>query len=257
MPFLISHAEGNMKTSLSIFIIVMLNLFNAILCYGQDKDFVLKVGYFDFPGLTYTDENGRHAGFVNDITIKTLENTDIKYSIERYPAARFYEYLASGKIHFFNGLSTIASVKSSCVSSQIPLFPLEMRIYRLRDRIPVATKEELAGHSVILVRGFTYKDWGAWIRDEKNKVTFYETDSHEAAFEMLQRGRAEYLLNYRYIDEEVLNRIKIPDLIIEPLFRWYCYFNINKDVPHADKLLKKLEQSYEELLKAGKLRKYE
>lgn len=246
-----------MKTVLSMFFCVIFVLSPPILSYGQERNLTLKVGYFDFPGLTHTDENGKAAGFVNEITIKTLENTDLKYTIDKYPAARFYEYLSSGKIHVFNGLSSIESVKTSCISSDIPLFPLEMRIYHLGDQISITTKEELAGHSVILVRGFTYKDWGPWIRDQKNKVVFYETDSHQAAFEMLQRGRAEYLLNYRYIDEDVLNTIPIPGLVIEPLFRWYCYFNVNKDVPNAERILKKLEQSYEQLIKEGKLRKFD
>lgn len=246
-----------MKSVLMTFFLVIVIYLTANSSYGRDDNSLLKVGYFDFPGLTYMDENGKAAGFVNEITIKTLEHSHLKYTIARYPAARFYEYLSSGKIHVFNGLSSIPSVQASCVSSTIPLFPLDMRIYHLSDKISIATKEELVGHSVILVRGFTYKDWGAWIRDEKNKVVFYETDSHEAAFEMLQRGRAEYLLNYKYIDEEVLNRIKIPGLVIKSLFRWYCYFNINKDVPDAEKILKKLEQSYEELVQEGKLRKFE
>ena len=246
-----------MKTAVAAFLVAILIYIDACSSYAQDTRSVLKVGYFDFPGLTYTDENGKAAGFVNEITIKTLDNTNLKYSIARYPAARFYEYLSNGKIHVFNGLSSIPSVQASCISSKIPLFPLDMRIYHTSDKASITTKEELVGHSVILVRGFTYKDWGAWIRDENNKVIFYETDSHEAAFEMLQRGRAEYLLNYKYIDENVLNRIKIPNLVIKSLFRWYCYFNINKDVPDAEKILKTLEQSYEELVREGKLRKFE
>ncbi len=246
-----------MKTAFASFFVVIVIHLAVNTGYAQDTHAVLKVGYFDFPGLTYTDENGKAAGFVNEITIKTLENTNLKYTIALYPAARFYEYLSNGKIHIFNGLSSIPSVQASCISSTIPLFPLDMRIYHSSDKPSITAKEELVGHSVILVRGFSYKDWGAWIRDEKNKVTFYETDSHEAAFEMLQRGRAEYLLNYKYIDEEVLNRIKIPGLVIKSLFRWYCYFNINKDVPGAEKLLKRLEQSYEELVQQGKLRKFE
>lgn len=243
-----------MKTSLLLLLFLLSTCSSG---YSQDIDIPLKVGYFDFPGLTYTDVNGKPAGFVNDITIKVLENTNLKYTIERYPAARFYEYLSDGKINIFNGLSSIPSVHSSCVSSKTPLFPLEMRVYHTSDKKVITKKEDLISHSVILVRGFTYKDWGAWIRDPNNKVIFYETDSHKAAFEMLKRGRAEYLLNYKYIDEEVLQSTKIPDLVIKSLFIWYCYFNINKDTPNAESILKQLESSYEELLQAGKLRKFE
>jgi polar amino acid transport system substrate-binding protein len=220
-------------------------------------DFELKAGYFEFPGLTYTDENGKPAGFVNDITIKTLENAKIKYSISSYPAARFYEYLSTGKIKLFSGLSSIPIVQQSTISSSVKLFPLEMRIYYVGNKAAITKKEELAGRSVILVRGFTYKDWGAWIRDKENKVNFFETDSHEAAFEMLKRGRADYLLNYKHIDTDVLNKIKIPNLIIKPLFKGYCYFNIYKDTPNARQLLKILENSYLQLIREGKIKKYD
>ncbi|MCP3942141.1 MAG: transporter substrate-binding domain-containing protein [Desulfobacteraceae bacterium] len=246
-----------MKISLTTLFLIFLIFFSVILSHAQDDNFVLNVGYFDFPGLTHTDENGNPAGFVNEITIKTLENTDIKYTINKYPAARLYKYLSNGKVHVFNGLSSIPIVKASSFSSKIPLFPLEMRIYHRGDKKPIVTKEELVNHSVILIRGFTYKDWGAWIRNKKNNINFYETNSHESAFEMLQRGRSEYLLNYKYIDQKVLNDIQIPGLIIKPLFRWNCYFNINKNTPNAKKILKKLEDSYEELIREGKLQQYD
>ncbi len=219
-------------------------------------DFILKVGYFDFPGLTVTDATGKPGGLVNEITIKTLENTDINYTIKQYPAARFYEYLSEGKIHLFNGVSTIPIVKQSTISSDIPLFTLEMRIYHTKDKKTVRQKEALTGHSVILVRGFTYKDWGAWVKDPANKVEFYETDSHEAAFAMLKRQRGDYLLNYKHIDRNILKEVKIDDLHIEPLFRWECSFNISRNTPGAAQLLKKLEKSYQELIRTGKLETY-
>jgi len=220
-------------------------------------NFLLKVGFFEFPGLTYTDEGGNAAGLVNEITIKTLENAKIKYSISSYPAPRLYKNLSEGNIHFFNGVSAIPVVSQSMIPSHIRLFPLEMRIYWIGDKRPISKKEELAGHSVILVRGFSYKDWGAWIRNSKNNVSFFDPYSHESAFKMLRKGRAEYLLNYKYIDSEVLDKIEIPNLVIKPLYLWYCSFNVHKNVPNAEALIKKLEASYQQLINKGKLKKYE
>lgn len=246
-----------MKTGVSIILSLLIICFSVMCSYGQEGDFTVKVGFFDFPGVTYVNKDGKPDGLVNDITIKTLENAGLKYTLEKYPTVRFFEYLSTGNMHVFNGLSSIPSVKASCISSTIPLFPLEMRIYYLNGHHPVAVKEDLAGHSVILIRGFTYRDWGAWIRDKKNNVVYFETDSHAAAFEMLQRGRAEYLLNYKYIDAEVLSSIKIPGLVIKPLLRVYCYFNVSKKTPNAEEILRKLEKSYSELIKEGKLKTYE
>lgn len=226
---------------------------------GKDlpKGFVLNAGYFEFSGLTYTDESGKPAGYVNDITIKTLDNAGIPYKLENYSAARFFKQLAEGDIQFFNGLSSIPVVSENCISSDIKLFPLEMRVYWRGDRPPIAEKEDLIGHSVILVRGFTYKDWGAWIREGKQDIEFFDVNTHESAFKMLRRGRAEYLLNYKYIDSEVLDRVQITDLQVKPLYRWYCYFNIHKDTPNAAALLRRIEDSYKELIQKGELKTYE
>lgn len=219
--------------------------------------FLLNAGYFEFSGLTYTDDKGRPAGFVNEITMKTLDHAGIPYTLQDYSAARFFRQLAEGDIHFFNGLSSIPVVNENCISSDIKLFPLEMRVYWRGDKAPISTKEDLIGRSVILVRGFTYKDWGAWIREGKQNIDFYDVNTHESAFRMLKKGRADYLLNYKYIDSEVLERVDIPDLQVKPLYRWYCYFNIHEETPRARQLLKKIEASYRDLIEKGELKQYE
>ena len=233
--------------------------------YAQDAavplnlpdDFVLQTGYFEFPGLTYTDENGNPAGFVNDITIKVLDHAGIPYELKSYPAARLYQNLQEGKLHLFNGVSAIPVVAQSTIASELRLFPIEMRVYWHGDLPEIAEKEDLIGHSVILVRGFTYKDWGAWIRAGDQDIDFFDTNTHESAFGMLQKGRAEYLLNYKYIDFEVLEQVEIPDLVTKPLFLWWCAFNIHKDAPNAEAVLHALEISYQELVKQGALKQYD
>jgi len=161
---------------ITLFLLVIVGICGS---YAQGTEaetpdnFVLNVGYFEFPGVTYTDDNGKPAGFVNDITIKTLDNAKMKYSIQSYSAPMLFDKFSKGEIHLFNGVSTLPPIQESAISSQIGLFELEMRVYWVGDKSPIKEKEDLVGHSVILLKGFTYKDWGAWIRDQKNKVVFY------------------------------------------------------------------------------------
>ena len=270
--FKIPGREAMKKPLTLIVFLTVLVLFNSSV-YGQGtgkqstskkdaslpSDLVLKVGYFEYPGLTYTDASGKPAGFVNEITMKTLEHAGIKYTIASYPAARFFEYVAQGKIDFFNGLSSIETVNKSMIASKINVFPLNMRVYSLQGAPHIKKKEDLRGHTVILVRGFTYKDWGKWIRDKANGITFYETETHEAAFEMLKRGRGDYLLNYKYIDDECLKKVSIPNLIVMTPpedTQWYCSFNISRKTLHARQILNRLDNSYLQLIKEGQLKKY-
>lgn len=243
-----------------IFQIILVSLL-VINVHAEEKmdatSSVLEVAFFDFPGLTSVDTTGKPIGFVNDITIKVLERLGVKYNIKMYPAARFYEYLSSGKVQLFNGLSSIPAVQQSTVSSKLELFPLVMRVYWVGQKPKIEKKEDLVGKSVILVRGFSYKDWGAWIRDPNNKVTFHDTNTHESAFEMLKNGRADYLLNYKYIDANVLKNVAIPDLNIKTLFQWSCAFNVYKGYPHATEFVKKLDDTYKQLVKEGLIDKFD
>ncbi len=220
------------------------------------KDFVLKVGFFEYPGLTYTDGDGTPAGIVNQITLKTLKHADIPFSIQSYPAYRFYQYLQEGGVHLFNGVSSIEAVRQSTVSGRIKLFPLNMRVYWIGDKPAIEKKEDLIGKSVILVRGFTYNDWGQWLR-QHDQIAAFDTNTHISAFRMLKGGRAPYMLNYKYIEVEVLKQIQIPDLRVCSLDTWYCRFNVQKDIPAARQLLERLETSYQELVQSGELKQYE
>lgn len=74
---------------------------------------------------------------------------------------------------------------------------------------------------------------------------------------MLKKGRGDYLLNYKYIDSEYIEKSQISDLTARTLFRWNCYFNVHKNVPVAEDLLKRIEAGYLELIEQGRLNKYE
>lgn len=220
------------------------------------EGFELKVGFFEYPGLTYTNGDGRPAGIVNQITLKTLKHAEIPFSIQSYPAYRFYQSLKEGGVHLFNGVSSIEPVRESTVPGRLNLFPLNMRAYWIGEKPAIEKKADLIGKSVILVRGFTYNDWGNWIR-KHDQVLHFDTNTHLSAFRMLKGGRAEYMLNYKYIEVEVLKRIQIPDLRVRSLDTWYCRFNVQKDLPAARRLLERLETSYQELVQSGELKRYE
>lgn len=261
-----------MKRTFFLLSVAIAILLFVPVCHGQNTpvqtvqtqenplgDVVLKVGYVEFPGLTYTDSNGKPAGLVNEITMKTLEHAGIQYTMTSYPAGRLFEDMAKGKIDLFNGLCTIPAFKNKTIHKPLNLFPLEMRVYFVGNKKIINNKEDLAGESIVLARAYSYDEWGKWIRDKANNVNFYETDTHDAAFHMLKKGRVEYLLTYKHIDEICLKSITIPKLRFHPpssVNGLYCTFNLNKNKPKADLILEKLEESYNQLIQDGRLKKY-
>ncbi len=217
------------------------------------KDFVLKIGYLEYPPLTYTNEQGVPDGLFINIAKKTLTHAGIKYTAKGYPAGRFYKYLVNGEVHLFLGIKTIPELKDKTIVSNARNGSIEMRVFTIGKKKEITRKEDLVGKKVIIVRGFSYSTWGSWIRDKKNGVKFIETNSHEAAFEMLERGRANYLLNYKYISRFVLKNKEIKNLQHKTLFNWQCYFVLSNKIANASNILRKMDNSYKALIKSGGL----
>jgi len=106
-----------MKKPLTLFVLLVVVASGTSPAHGQDihknemtqtskstsSNRIVKAGYFEYPGPAYTDTHGKPAGVVNEITMRTPEHAGINDTIIRYPAARFFEYIAGGGNRFIQG----------------------------------------------------------------------------------------------------------------------------------------------------------
>jgi ABC-type amino acid transport substrate-binding protein len=165
-----------------------------------------------------------------------------------YPAARMFEKLRNGTAEF-SMLVKAPVLEACCVVSKRPVASTELRIYRSTKAAPVKSREDLVGKRVITILGYSYGGLLAFIEDKKNGVVNNVAETHEAAFAMLERGRADYLIDYTGPSTEVLAVRPNKSLKFEVLDQLDVYMVLSKKHPDALALMARLEAVAESLNK--------
>jgi polar amino acid transport system substrate-binding protein len=89
------------------------------------------------------------------------------------------------------------------------------------------------------------------INDPHLAIKQHRTGTHTAALEMLQRRRADYLLDYQTPVEQARRRLGMGELPFIQLQRIPLKLIISRHTPGAEALRDALDRAYEELQAAG------
>lgn len=213
----------------------------------------LKLGYIEFPPYTYTDKNGIPQGSLIDLASKVFPAAGYEWSAVSYPVRRLATYIGSGDLDIWIGLKTLPEFKGKAYIGNTIITELILRAYTRGDMPPIIKKEELMGKSVIIMRGYSYGGWITFIENPQNNINFIKTNKHAAAFNMLKAGRADYLLDYEEPSEMALSNISIPDLKFNQISSLPCYFIVSGKRLDGQKIINRLEATYEIMKKDDKL----
>ncbi len=213
---------------------------------------VIKVGFFETPPFIHIDESGKKINIIENIVKKTLDETGLEYVIKTYPPNRFYDYLERGEIDIAPSLNIFLKSNDKVVIGP-KIWEIQMYIYKIGEVPKISKKEDLVGKTVILKKGFKYGDWGKWIRNPKNGVNIIENKHDKILVKLLKEGRGEYLLNYKNVVKNILKVENIKDIKEKYLFSYNVYFIFSKKIPKIKGLLKEIEKSYFQLVKAKKI----
>lgn len=215
----------------------------------------IKIGYVEFPPMTYTDGQGRPAGVIIDITSKTLKKAGYEWTARSLPAKRMARMLTEGKIQLWIGLATLPEFKNKTLVGKSVVKKLTLRAYTIDEKKPVIKKEDLRNQTVLLLRGYSYGGWINFIKKPLNQVKFIEFDSHENAFKGLQffsKNSADcYLLDYKYPSETVLKETNIPNLLFNDISSFDIHFVVTRQMDNAGTVLDRIETAFTQLKKDG------
>ena len=157
-----------------------------------------------------------------------------------YPAARLFERLGSGGAQF-SMLVKSAALEACCLLSRKPVAATELRVYRKAGTPSVGRREELAGKTVITIRGYSYGGLLEFILAPANRVVHSATGRHDSAFAMLAAGRGDYLLDYPGPAAEVLADHPIAGLESDLLSRLDIHLVLSRGYPDAAAVMARLE----------------
>ncbi len=243
--------EGLQLKKTVIMIVVL--LFMPYSLSADEGTKILTLGYIEFAPYTFTNEAGNPEGILIDLAGKVFPEAGYEWGAVSYPVKRLVEYLISGDLDIWMGLKTLPDFIGNTYIWDEIVASLFLNAYTMGDNLPVIKKEDLAGKSVIILRGYSYGGWIHYIKDKKNNVAYVKANKHLSALKMLQAKRADYLLDYREPIDRALKNISMSELKHNQISSLPCYFIVSKKVKDGVDIINRLEKVFLQKKKDGLL----
>ncbi len=196
-------------------------------------------GFPEFPPLSYTNTRGEPDGYLVHLTSALFARFDIRSRAAIYPAPRLFDNLANGSIDFSMVVHN-PKLDTCCLFSNQAVIREDLRVYHRNGMRPLNEKNELIGKKIITIQGYSYAGLINFIKDEKNRITNEVAPTHEAAFSMLDAGRADYVLDYAGPASSGLAAHPMQGLRHEVIDHLDIYLVLSKSYPDAEHLLPRL-----------------
>lgn len=195
---------------------------------------------------TQLDAKGLPANPLLKAADAIFARAGIPWQAHPYPAARMFETLRNGTANF-SMLVKSPALEQCCVVGRKPVAGTELRVYHGVGKPAIRSRDDLRGKSVILIRGYSYGGLLAQLTAPDSGVAVQSAVSHQVAFDMLERGRADYLLDYSGPAREILAARPGLDLRHETLERLDVYLVLWRGYPNAEATMARLEAIADEL----------
>lgn len=159
---------------------------------------VVQVAFMDFAGYAERNEAGEVVGKGVVLVEKLFEEAGYPADITILPPARVWQGLEDGTVHVWPGMLDKPDLDEHTLLSERDLGRIGINLYHLPETPAPRWPADLYDRSVITITNFTYtSELWAVLNDPARNLTIHRTGSHTGALQMLQRGRGDYLLDYR------------------------------------------------------------
>jgi len=210
----------------------------------QAKDDEVPVLVYGYPDVSVWTTQRNTEGLLENPLLKLanamFNEAGIQWNSKPYPAKRLFKYLKEGIVPF-SMLVRAPSLQECCLFSEQPVTSTELRIYRRTGTPPTTSLADLSGKRVIMIRGYSYGGVGKYIRDAANGIEVQEATSHVAAFQLFERNRGDYVVDYMGPAEEVLTSQAIDNTVYDVFKQLEVFLVLSRSYPNASEILKKLE----------------
>ena len=212
----------------------------------------IHVGYYEFPPYSYTDAQGQPSGSGLGLTARLLDEAGYQADFRAYPGARLYSGLLDGSIQIWAGASGKPELAEHTLEGTHLLGEITLNLYFRLDTPAPIIPDDLHDRGVILITGYSYwQDVNQWLEDPARNIIHHRTRSHTSALEMLQRRRADYLLDYRAPVEQAKRTLGMGELPFVEVQRLPLRLIYSRRAPNAERLRDDLDRVYQQLLDAG------
>ncbi|WP_419765046.1 MAG: substrate-binding periplasmic protein [Arcobacter sp.] len=234
------QSQKNKNIFQNIITLFAFMLIITIDCLAVDE-IDIKYGYPD-QSIFIATVNGKEQPTTPMLFVanELFKKANLTWRATAYPAKRLFNNLKSGETNF-SILVRASSLLESCIFSKEPVYTTNLNVYSLGNKPVIATKEDLVGNRVAIIRGYSYGKLRKFIQDPKNNIKNEVTNTHSSAFRMLELGRVDYVVDYASAAKDIIAENSISDVRVDTLSPLNIYLVISKSYSNADELMKKLE----------------
>ena len=228
--------------------------FASSLTHAQSA--AIEYGYPEQAPRVFTNSKGEPDGHYIHLLGVLFKRAGIEWRAASFPAKRLMANLDNGSTQF-SILVKNPVLDNCCLYSSIPVWYDELRAYRIGDKPAIQSREALRNQRIITLAGFSYGGLIDYLNLPANSITNNVANTRDAAFDMLEAGRADYLLDYAESAHAQRLAIRsIPNLHSTVIDKVNMYLVINKSTPNAAALLAKMETLYKKLYEEDVARQY-
>lgn len=202
------------------------------------------MGYVEFPPFYSTTAEGKPQGSFIDLAIDLAKRSGYKILPVSLPPNRMTSSLVRGNIDLWIGLPTYPQFQNHTYIGDAEVGQITLQAYSLGNAAPIKSFTDLNNKSVILIHGYNYGGWIAYLQDPENSIRIEYAQKRENGLEMLLNNRATYLLDYEKPMRELLLSTNIENLHPHPLCTFKCHIVVSAKREDAQTLLKTLEANY-------------
>ena len=205
---------------------------------------MLNAGYLTFPPIAYTDEHGAAQGSIIELTNRLAADSGYRLNWINYPINRIYHSLNTGDIDFWPGSPNIPALAGFTIQSSPLGISVKLCAFALPGSPFIHSPEDLVDKQMVLIRGYTYRGQLQSIFSETPHHPIV-APGHEAAMELLEKRRAQYLISYGHPMQEALKDYPLRKTRCDLLDEWPLVYVMSLRNPRAQLIADTLDAAYE------------
>ncbi|GGJ00169.1 substrate-binding periplasmic protein [Halopseudomonas pertucinogena] len=211
------------------------------------------VAFMDFTGYAERDaESGEVVGKGVQLVRKLFNEAGYPVQMNLLPPARIWQGLENGTVHVWPGMLNKPDLDQHVLVSERDLGRVGISLYHLPGTPAPRWPDDLQDCSVITITNFTYTaDIWQVLNDRSRNLTVHRSSSHEGALQMLERGRGDYLLNYRTQVDSAARELGMEPLPGVPVVEMPMRFVFSRKSGFAEQLRADLDAAFDRLQAQG------
>lgn len=194
----------------------------------------------DVPPYAFQAPNKKAKGLLIDSFRGIAQTLDLEAEFVYLPHRRLLDFIKQGNVDLWAGLDKSRLSDDLALVSKTPLFVMELQVYWKTGTTRVDKLEDLVDKNLILISSYSYGGNYNKLIQEGRSVRY--TINHEDGFEQLLLGNKEYLLVYKKISEQIIDKFQIEGIQKATLAKYDLYVKLSHSYPNAIEVMQEIDE---------------